>query len=79
MNRLREIRFFKKISQWKLTLLSGVLQTKISLAENNLIELRKDEQKAIAKALGMSVEEVFPKNVSSIPLREQSYTAVGAR
>jgi transcriptional regulator with XRE-family HTH domain len=79
MNRLREIRFFKKVNQYQLALLSGVYQSRISLAENGLIELRKDEQKAIAKALKVSVREIFPKNVSSISLREQSCAVAGAR
>ena len=62
MNRLREIRVVKRVTQFQLRLLTGIHQSKISMIENDLISPREDEQKKIAEALGVRVEEVFPTN-----------------
>jgi transcriptional regulator with XRE-family HTH domain len=78
MNRLREIRVVKRITQFQLRLITGIHQSKISLIENGFIEPQDEEKEKLAKALGVSLEEIFPANVSSIPFKEQSY-AVGAR
>jgi transcriptional regulator with XRE-family HTH domain len=78
MNRLREIRVVKRITQFQLRLITGIHQSRTSLIENNFIEPRGDEKQRLAKALGVSVEEIFPGNVNSIQ-KEQSYAAVGAR
>jgi len=59
MNNLRIIRAKMRITQWQLRLMSGVNQTKISMAENDLIQLSLDEKKKLAKALGVSVSDIW--------------------
>jgi transcriptional regulator with XRE-family HTH domain len=61
MNRLRVVRAEKRISQFRLRLETGVNQTKISFIENDLVEATADEKKALAKALKVGVEEIFPE------------------
>jgi transcriptional regulator with XRE-family HTH domain len=68
MNKLREIRFYKRISQFKLAALSRVHQSKISLIENDLIDLNRDEKERIAEALGMTLEEIFGDKKSSVAM-----------
>lgn len=62
MNRLREVRVIKRVSQFQLRLLSGVHQSKISLIENGLMEPRIDEARKLSKALGVRPEEIFPQS-----------------
>jgi transcriptional regulator with XRE-family HTH domain len=38
---------------------TGISPTKISLSENGLIELSEDEKEKLAKALGVTVGEIF--------------------
>lgn len=59
MNKLREIRVVKKISQFQLRIMTGIHQSKISLMENGLVIPREDEKKRLAKALGCKSEEVW--------------------
>lgn len=59
MNRLRESRVVKRITQFRLRLETGVHPSKISLIENNLVEATEDEKQKLAKALGVSVAEIF--------------------
>jgi transcriptional regulator with XRE-family HTH domain len=59
MNRLREARVLKRITQFQLRLLTGIHQSKISMIENGFIEPRSDEKQRLAKALGVRTEEVF--------------------
>ena len=59
MNRLREIRVVKRISQFRLRLSTGIHQSKISLIENGLVQPREDEKKKLAKALNAKVEEIW--------------------
>ena len=59
MNKLREIRFFKQIIQSRLTLKTGIPQSRISLIENGLVEPSDDEKKRIAKALNVKLEYIF--------------------
>ncbi len=61
MNRLREVRVVKKISQFQLRLLTGIHQSKISMIENGLVEPQEDEQEKLAQALGAKVEEIWPR------------------
>jgi predicted transcriptional regulator len=57
MNRLREMRVVKRITQFQLRLATGIHQSKISLIENGLIEPRKDEKQKLGKALHVKSEE----------------------
>jgi transcriptional regulator with XRE-family HTH domain len=59
MNKLREVRVVKRISQFRLGLDTGIHQSKISLIENGLVEPREDERKRLAKALKVKVEEIW--------------------
>lgn len=62
MNKPREIRVTKRITQFQLRLLTGIHQSKISMIENGLVEPTEDEKKKIAKALGVGTEEIWKKN-----------------
>ena len=59
MNKLREKRVVKRITQFQLRVSTGIHQSKISMIENGLIEPRDDEKKKLAKALGMKPEEIW--------------------
>jgi transcriptional regulator with XRE-family HTH domain len=59
MNRLRVVRAEKRISQFRLRLETGIHQSKISLFENDLIEPSEDEKEKLARALEVSVAELF--------------------
>ena len=60
-NKLRECRVIpEKISQWKLSLDSGVKQSRISLIENCLIKPTIKEKIKLSEALNRKMEEVFP-------------------
>lgn len=60
MNKLRDVRVLKRISQMQLRLLSGVNQTKISWIENGFIKPKPEEKIKLARALGVNPEELFP-------------------
>jgi transcriptional regulator with XRE-family HTH domain len=62
MNKLRDIRVIKRVTQFQLRLLSGIHQSRISLIENGFIEPRSDERQRLAKALGVKQEEIFPNS-----------------
>ncbi len=59
MNRLREFRVVKRITQLHLRISTGIHQSKISMIENGLVEPREDEKRRLAKALGMRPEEIW--------------------
>ena len=60
MNKLREVRVVRRISQMQLRLLTGVNQTKISWIENGYIKPKPEEKEKLSRALGLPVEAVFP-------------------
>jgi len=62
MNRLREVRVVKRVTQFQLRLDTGIHQSKISLIENNLMQPRDDEKKRLSKALGATPQELFPSD-----------------
>ena len=62
MNRLREVRVVKRVTQFQLRLSTGIQQSKISMIENGLIEPREDEKKRLAKALGVGLEDLWKKD-----------------
>lgn len=66
MNQFKEIRQSKSMSQWSLAQRSKVHQSRISLAENGLIELNEDERRRLAEALGVTVSEIFGKEKTSV-------------
>jgi transcriptional regulator with XRE-family HTH domain len=59
MNRLREVRVIKRITQFQLRLSTGIHQSKISLIESGLIEPREDEKRRIAEVQGIKVVEIW--------------------
>jgi len=63
MNKLRETRVVKRVTQFQLRIATGIHQSKISMIENGLIEPREDEKKRLAKALGVRVEEIWGSNM----------------
>jgi len=62
MNRLREVRVVKRVTQFQLRLETGIHQSKISLLENGLMQPRDDEKKRLSKALGATPQELFPSD-----------------
>lgn len=59
MNRLRVIRAEKRVTQFQLRLMTGIHQSKLSMAENDLIKLTEDEKKRLSKVLGVPVNEIW--------------------
>jgi len=60
-NRLKEVRFFKKVSQWQLRVFTGLSQSKISLIEMGYVIPSKEEKSKISRALGVTPAEIFPE------------------
>jgi transcriptional regulator with XRE-family HTH domain len=65
MNRLREARVLKRITQFQLRLSTGIHQSKISMIENGLVNPREDEKKRLSKALGVKPEEIWDRETDS--------------
>ena len=65
MNPLRLKRLERGLTQYSLYSLTKVPQPYISLAEKGFPILKKDHMEKIAKALGVEVEEIFPKEMGS--------------
>jgi transcriptional regulator with XRE-family HTH domain len=59
MNKLRELRSIKRITQFQLRLSTGIHQSKISMIENGLVAPREDEKQQLAKALHVRPEEIW--------------------
>jgi transcriptional regulator with XRE-family HTH domain len=59
MNKLREKRVLRRVSQFQLRIATGIHQSKISLIENGLVEPKPDERKRLSRALGVRPEEIF--------------------
>ena len=60
MNRLKEVRESKKISQTKLSELSGISRQRIILIEGNPeIVVRTDTLEKLASALQVNVSDIF--------------------
>jgi DNA-binding XRE family transcriptional regulator len=59
---LREARFKRRITQWSLSKIANIHQSRISLIENG-DKASQREKKALAKSLGVKVEDVsWPDN-----------------
>ncbi len=70
MNKLRDFRVIKRVTQFQLKLLSGIQQPRISLIENGFIEPREDEKQRLAKALGEKPEKIW-ENETDIEKRNK--------
>jgi len=55
---LEELRFKKKVTQWRLALLTGMSQSKISLIEQGFVSPGADEKIRIAKALQFKPDDL---------------------
>lgn len=62
MNKLKEVRFFKGVTQWELAKASQIPQGKISLIENGYVKASDEEKRRLAKALRVSPEEIWGGN-----------------
>ena len=63
INRLAEIRFYRRINQHELALKCGISQSLISKLENELLpdtSATREMKKKISEALGLPFEKVFP-------------------
>jgi transcriptional regulator with XRE-family HTH domain len=60
-NRLREERVIRRVRQFDLVVKTGLNQAKISFIENGLVQPKPREKEKLAKALGCSVDAVFPE------------------
>jgi len=58
-NRLKEGRFFQKLTQIHLSRLSGINPTRISLLENGWIQPRGDEIIKLSEILKLKPDEIF--------------------
>ena len=54
---LREARFKRRITQWSLSKIANVHQSRISLIENG-DKASEREKKALAKGMGVKVEDI---------------------
>ena len=54
---LREVRFKRRLSQWELSLQSGVHQSRISLIENGH-PAKKDEKEKICRAIKIELDKI---------------------
>ena len=66
MNRLREVRVIKRITQFQLALMTGLYASKISLIENGFVEPSADEMRKIAKALGVQAAEIWSERKDGV-------------
>ncbi|MGA2467622.1 MAG: helix-turn-helix transcriptional regulator [Thermodesulfobacteriota bacterium] len=62
MSKLREVRVVRGVTQFDLRMKTGIHPTKISHFEHGYLEPRKDEKLALARALHVKVEEIFPED-----------------
>ena len=60
MNNLRSLRRLKDKTQYELWRKTGIPQSSLSLIEREFMEPNKAMKKKISRALGCTVEEVFP-------------------
>ena len=61
LNKLKLTRILSGLTQLELEEKSGVLQCRISKHENGYADLNQKEKKALAGALNVELEEIFPE------------------
>ena len=61
LNRLKELRKEKGISQFKLSVEAKINSAKLSHVENHLTDLTPPEKQRVAQSLRVSVEEIWPE------------------
>jgi len=62
LNRLREVRKEKGLSQLKLAFMTGIAPNEISRIENGWLKPYPGWRKRLSRALGMPESELFPSN-----------------
>lgn len=60
MNRIKKIRKKQKVTQVELSEITGIAQSELSLIENGKKTCNIETAKKIARALGFSVEHIWP-------------------
>jgi transcriptional regulator with XRE-family HTH domain len=60
VNRIKQIRKKQKLSQGELAKMAGIDQSDLSKIENDKKSITLDTAKKIARALGYSVEHIWP-------------------
>jgi len=61
MNKIKETRFKKNITQIELYKRTGIWTSRLSLIENGYINISGNEKAKLAKALGVKKEWLFPE------------------
>ncbi|NHM26331.1 helix-turn-helix transcriptional regulator [Desulfofundulus sp. TPOSR] len=61
MNRIREIRQQKKMTQFELARRTGIHPVNLSKVESGVLRAYPGWRKRIAEALGVTEDEIFPK------------------
>jgi transcriptional regulator with XRE-family HTH domain len=59
VNRLREERVIRRITQYQLKILTGINPAAISLIERGLMQAREDQKEKIARVLGVNKDEIW--------------------
>ena len=65
MVKLKEVRFFKGISQIELQNLTGINRAYLSFFENGHLQPTAKQKKALARALRVRVAELWPEPLDS--------------
>lgn len=60
---LRRERMLRQLSLYDVRARTGISVSKLSLLERGIEEVKDDEKKRLARALGVQVESLFPGNV----------------
>jgi len=66
---LRTKRFFSQRTIYEVSMETGILPSRISLVERDLVAARPDEQEKLAKYFGCSVDELFNHSGRMIALQ----------
>ena len=61
-NKVKTCRFFARKTQDQLFIETGIPQSIISRIENGYLKPKEAEKKALAKALGVKLDDLFPDN-----------------
>ena len=68
---MREARFVRGYSQWQMSRILWIPQSRISLIERGLVDPRDDEKEKIAKLLGFDENVLFPEyGDPTLPIRQ---------
>lgn len=61
-NRLRVVRAEKRVTQFRLSMATGIIQSRLSQMENDLINPTPEEREKIAGALGVKVQDIWSED-----------------